>query len=110
MKKLTRKEKLIVLELLIHSFEDDKLKRFGAIGFYLSENPEISEHEILNRLNTYLSNPMQFDKQLKTRLKSLTQQSYQELKACTQQLINSIGKFMDLPGEKNQILYRLNRL
>jgi len=99
MEKLTKKEKLIVLEMLIHSFENENLKRYGAIGFYLSENPEISEQDILNRLNNYLSNPIQFEKRLKAGLKSIPHQSLMELKAYTQQLINSMGKFMDLPGE-----------
>jgi hypothetical protein len=108
--KLIKSQKLLILELLIYSFENENLMRYGAIGFYITAYPDISENDILEKLNKYLNNAEEFERELLVKLKSLNEIKILKAKTETKSLINSIGRYMDLPGEKNNIIYRLSSI
>lgn len=109
MQKLTKEQKIVVLDLLICSFENERLKRYGTIGFYMSEFPSISECDILKQLNSYISNSTKFENELRKRIKALASPERNRIKSSAEVLIRAIGKFMDLPGERSQVNFRLGQ-
>ena len=109
MQKLTKEQKILVLDLLICSFENERLKRYGAIGFYMTEFPGISESDILKQLNSYISNSTKFENELRKRIQALASPERHQIKSNTDGLMRVIGKFIDLPGERSQVNFRLGK-
>lgn len=100
----------LILELLILTFENEKLKRCGAIGYFKASYPNISDENIIANLNNYLTTPINFEAELAKKINHLSEKEKLSIKTSTELLIQIIGRHMDLPGEKRLIEHRFKKL
>jgi hypothetical protein len=106
MKSKNKSNHILILDILILTFKNELLLRYGAIGYYMKEFPEIPEHLILNSLNNYLESEEKFKTSLISTLSKIEISEFLAIRKSVEAFITICSRQMELPSEKSYV--RLN--
>lgn len=85
---------------------NETLKKTGAIGYFMRHFPEVKEEQILNELNAFLANKIDYKVKLTNEIKEVNREYIKEK---LEVLIKSISRHLELPGDKRHLMDQLEK-
>jgi hypothetical protein len=110
-KMINEEKDLMILDLIILSFGNELLLRYGTIGYYIESYPNVTENSICNRINAYLNNEIEFRIKVLQNIKMLSTKDEQiYILSSAESFINISSRSIDFIGDKNKVTYAFTKL